>query len=114
MKTAQYKRTVIVGMFIFLGILILVITVLTMGGRKNAFEKTITLNSVFNDVSGLQKGNNVWLAGIKVGSVKSVRLSGNGQIDVELKIKKQSMDYIHKDAKVKIGSDGLIGNRIVI
>src|SRR5688572_14513305 len=109
MKTAQYKRTVIVGMFIFFGIVILVTAVLTLGGRKNAFEKTINLNAVFNDVSGLQKGNNVWFSGIKVGTVKKVQLSGYGQIDVEMKIKKQSMKYIHRDAKVKIGSDGLIG-----
>jgi len=114
MKTAQYKRAVIVGMFIFFGIVILVIAVLTMGGRKNAFEKTITLNAVFNDVSGLQKGNNVWFAGIKVGTVKRVQLSGHGKIDVEMSIKKQSKDFIHRDAKVKIGSDGLIGNRLVI
>jgi len=114
MKTSQYKRTVIVGMFIFFGIVILVIAVLTMGGRKNAFEKTITLNAVFNDVSGLQKGNNVWFAGIKVGTVKKVEFAGQGKIDVEMKIKTQSKDYIHRDAKVKIGSDGLIGNRLVI
>jgi len=114
MKTAQNKRTVIVGMFIFFGVLILMIAVLTMGGRKNAFEKTITLNAVFNDVSGLQKGNNIWFAGVKVGTVKKVRFSGYGQIDVEMSIKKQSMDFIHRDARVKIGSDGLIGNRIVI
>jgi phospholipid/cholesterol/gamma-HCH transport system substrate-binding protein len=114
MKTVQYKRAVIVGMFIFFGIVILIIAVLTMGGRKNAFEKTITLNAVFNDVSGLQKGNNVWFSGIKVGTVKRVQLAGHGEIDVEMKIKKQSMDYIHRDAKVKIGSDGLIGNRLVI
>ena|SRR5215204_2142451 len=114
MKTVQNKRTVIVGMFIFIGLLILIIAVLTMGGRKNAFEKTITLNAVFNDVSGLQKGNNIWFAGIKVGTVKKVELTDHGKIDVEMKIKKQSIDFIHRDALVKIGSDGLIGNRIVI
>ncbi|HJS55695.1 MAG TPA: MlaD family protein [Chitinophagaceae bacterium] len=114
MKTVQYKRTVIVGLFIFFGIVILLVTVLTLGGRKNAFEKHLTLNAVFNDVSGLQKGNNVWFGGIKVGTVKNVQFSGNGRIDVEMKIKKQPMDFIHKDAKVKIGSDGLIGNRLLI
>src|SRR5258705_6575426 len=114
MKTAQNKRTVIVGIFIFFGLVILVIAVLTMGGRKNAFEKTITLNAVFNDVSGLQKGNNVWFAGMKAGTVKKIKLSGYGRIDVEMKIKKEMIDFIHGDAKIKIGSDGLIGNRIVI
>jgi len=114
MKTAENKHTVIVGMFIFFGVLILVVAVLTMGGRKNAFEKTITLNAVFNDASGLQKGNNIWFAGIKAGTVKKVELTGHGQIDVEMKIKKEVVDFIRRDAKVKIGSDGLIGNRIVI
>ena len=114
MKTAQNKHTVIVGVFIFFGILIFIVAILTLGGRKNVFEKTITLNAVFNDVSGLQKGNNVWFAGIKVGTVKRIDLSGNGKIDVALNIQKRSMDFIHKDARVKIGSDGLIGNRIVI
>jgi phospholipid/cholesterol/gamma-HCH transport system substrate-binding protein len=114
MKKSQYRRAVIVGLFIFFGLVILITGVLTLGGRKNAFEKTITLNAVFNDVSGLQKGNNVWFAGIKVGTVKKVKLSGDGIIDVEMKIRKQVKDFIHKDAKVKIGSDGLIGNRIMI
>ena len=114
MKATQNKRTVIVGLFSFFAILILIIGVLTLGGRKNAFEKTITLNATFNDVSGLQKGNNVWFAGIKVGTVNNVDFADNGRIDVEMKIKKHSMEHIHKDAKVKIGSDGLIGNKIVI
>src|SRR5689334_1573473 len=114
MKTTHNKQTVIVGLFVFFAVLILVIAVLTLGGRKNVFEKTITLNTAFNDVSGLQKGNNVWFAGIKVGTVKKVKLSGLGQIDVQITVKKETMPFIHKDAKVKIGSDGLIGNKILI
>ncbi|HKC35962.1 MAG TPA: MlaD family protein, partial [Chitinophagaceae bacterium] len=51
---------------------------------------------------------------IKVGTVKKVELTDHGKIDVEMNIKKQSIDFIHRDAMVKIGSDGLIGNRIVI
>ena len=43
---------------------------LTMGGRKKAFRKTITVNVIFNDVSGLQKGNNIWFAGIEGGNSK--------------------------------------------
>jgi len=114
MKTKNNKQKVIVGLFTFFGVLILVIGILTLGGRKNVFEKTITLNTVFNDVSGLQKGNNVWFAGIKVGTVKKVMLSGLGQIDVQINVKKETIDFIHKDAKVKIGSDGLIGNKILV
>jgi phospholipid/cholesterol/gamma-HCH transport system substrate-binding protein len=114
MKTTNNRQKVIVGLFTFFGVLILVIGILTLGGRKNVFERTITLNTVFNDVSGLQKGNNVWFEGIKIGTVKKVMLSGLGQIDVQINVKKETTDFIHKDAKVKIGSDGLIGNKILI
>jgi phospholipid/cholesterol/gamma-HCH transport system substrate-binding protein len=60
MKPIQKKHSMIVGAFIFFGIVILLIAVLTLGGRNKIFEKTITLSVVFKDVTGLLKGNNIW------------------------------------------------------
>jgi len=114
MKAVQNKRTVIIGMFVFIGIAILLTAILTMGGRKKAFKKTITLNAVFNDVSGLQNGNNIWFAGTKIGTVKSISLTDSASVQVEMKIDKKVKQFLKKDAKVKIGSDGLIGNRIIL
>jgi phospholipid/cholesterol/gamma-HCH transport system substrate-binding protein len=114
MKPAQNKRSITVGAFILLGIIILVIAVLTLGGRKKFFEKTITLSAVFNDVTGLQKGNNIWFSGVKIGTVDEVKVLGESKVRVVMKIQKRLKDFIFKDANAKIGSDGLIGNRIVI
>src|SRR5258708_4769759 len=114
MKTGQTKRTVIVGIFIFLGIVILLAGVLVLGGQRKTFEKTIALNAIFNDVSGLQKGNNIWFSGVKVGTVKKLKLVDDARVEVEMRVEQQSQDFIHKDSKAKIGSDGLIGNRIII
>jgi phospholipid/cholesterol/gamma-HCH transport system substrate-binding protein len=114
MKAVQGKRAVIVGIFIFLGIVILMAGILVLGGQRKTFEKTITLNAIFNDVSGLQKGNNIWFSGVKVGTVKKLKLVSNSRVEVEMRLEQQSGDFIHKDSKAKIGSDGLIGNRIVI
>ena len=114
MKPVENKRSMIVGAFIFFGIAILLIAVLTLGGRKKFFEKTITLSAVFNDVTGLQKGNNIWFSGVKIGTIDRVKILGESKVEVVMKIEKQSKDFIFKDAKAKIGSDGLIGNRIVI
>lgn len=102
------------GIFIFLGILIFIAGVLVLGGQKKTFKKTITMKAIFNDVNGLLEGNNVWFSGVKIGTVKKMQLTDSAQVEVEMKIEEESRQLIRKDAKAKIASDGLIGNRIVI
>jgi phospholipid/cholesterol/gamma-HCH transport system substrate-binding protein len=103
-----------VGIFIFFGLAILVAGVLVVGAQRKDFEKTVKLKAIFTDVNGLLKGNNVWFAGVKIGTVKKIEIIGNGVAEVELKVEERSRRYIGKDAKVKIGTDGLIGNRILV
>ena len=50
MKALKNNRPVIVGMFILLGLLILVMTVFTLGNQKKTFVKTFTLYAVFDNV----------------------------------------------------------------
>lgn len=114
MKPVQNKHSIVVGAFILFAIAILLLAVFTLGGRKKIYEKTITLSAVFNDVTGLQKGNNIWFSGVKIGTVDKVKILSGSKVEVEMEIEKRSKDFIVKDAKAKIGSDGLIGNRIVI
>jgi phospholipid/cholesterol/gamma-HCH transport system substrate-binding protein len=61
----------------------------------------------------LQKGNNVWFSGVKVGTIKKVNLIGNGKVEVEMNIEEQSVGYIRKDARARLSTDGLIGNKII-
>ena len=56
----ENKRPVIVGVFIIIGIIILVVAILTLGGQKKTFVKSVNINAVFNDVSGLLTGGNIW------------------------------------------------------
>lgn len=114
MKSLKNNRPVTVGIFVFLGLAILVIAVFTLGGQKKTFVKTVTINAVFNDVGGLLKGGNIWFSGVKVGTVKKINFYGNSQVEVAMSIEQEAQSHIHKDAKAKIGSDGLIGNKIVI
>jgi phospholipid/cholesterol/gamma-HCH transport system substrate-binding protein len=114
MTTIKNKRPVIVGIFILLGLAILVVTIFTLGGQKKTFVKSYTIHAVFNDVGGLIKGGNVWFSGVKVGTVKNISFYGNSQVQVTMSIEKEAQSHIHQDAMAKIGSDGLIGNKIVI
>ncbi|MCP9765519.1 MlaD family protein [Lacihabitans soyangensis] len=114
MKALKNNRPVIVGMFILLGLVILVLTVFTLGNQKKTFVKTFTLFAVFDNVGGLLKGGNVWLSGVKIGTIKKISFYGDSKVMVAMNIEQEAEPYIRKNAKAKIGSDGLIGNKIVI
>jgi phospholipid/cholesterol/gamma-HCH transport system substrate-binding protein len=118
MNTAENKRSVFVGIFVLISIAILVAGIFTLGGQQNRFEETIRLKAAFEDVEGLRKGNNVWFSGIKVGNVREIRfneasLNGAPKLEVIMHIEQGAQKYIRKDARVKLSSDGLIGNRIL-
>jgi len=113
MRSTGNRRAVIVGIFIFLGLAIFIWTVLTLGSQKNTFQKSITVKTYFQNVNGLQKGNNVWFSGVKVGTIEDVALIGNGKVQVIMNIDEKAVTYIHKNAKAKLSTDGLIGNKII-
>lgn len=108
------NRPVIVGIFIIIGIAILIVTIFTLGGQKKTFSKTFNIHAVFNDVGGLMTGGNVWFCGVKIGTIKEMIFSENDQVEVTMSIENKVQSHIHKNAFAKIGSDGLIGNKIVI
>ena len=114
MKSTPNKRAIIVGMFILLGVSFLLAGILTIGNLHNSFVKKIEVTTIFDDVNGLQPGNNVWFSGVKIGTVNKVQFYGKSQVNVRMKINEKSKQYIRKDAKVKISSDGLIGNKILV
>lgn len=113
MRSTGNRRAIIVGIFIVLGLAIFIWTVLTLGSQKNTFQKSIAIKTYFKNVNGLQKGNNIWFSGVKVGTIENVALIGNGKVEVDMNINQSSVPYIHKNAKAKLSSDGLIGNKII-
>lgn len=114
MNNADKKRSVIVGIFVLLGIIILVAGILTLGSQQKAFVKSITLTSVFDNVEGLTAGNNIWFSGVKIGTVKKINFHGNSQVEIEMDIEKEVREYIRKDALATISSDGFIGSKIIV
>src|SRR5476651_133527 len=113
MESGDSKRAVIVGIFIALGIVIFVVGIFTLGSNQKSFGGGLTINSVFDDVSGLKKGGGVWFSGVKVGTITNIKFIGISQVAVKMNIDKSTQEYIHRNASVRISSDGLIGNKIV-
>ncbi|MGN7722530.1 MlaD family protein [Chitinophaga sp. 22620] len=113
MKDQSNKRSVIVGIFVFAGMIIMAAGILVLGGQKKTFMSSLQVVAMFQDIGGLAKGDNVWYSGVKVGTIKSITFTGSHAIAVRMDIEKKSREFIHKDVRAKISSDGLVGNKIV-
>lgn len=114
MATKNTNHSVTVGIFISVGVLLLVGAIFLLGGQQKTFVKTITIKAVFDDINGLQPGNNIWLFGVKVGTVKKINFYGQSKVEIIMNLEKIAQSRVHKDATAKIGSDGLIGNKIIV
>lgn len=107
------SQKVKVGIFVVVGTVILVLALYFIGSRQHLFSKTIHLYAVFENVSGLQLGNNVRYSGINVGTVTKIEMKEIGKITVEMSVEEKSSYFIKKDAIASISSDGLVGSMVV-
>jgi len=113
MSASENKRSIVVGIFIFIGVVIFIAGVLTLGGKQKRFVSSITLKAIFNNVNGIQAGNNIFFSGVKIGTVSKINFYGNAQVEVTMHIEKASQQYIHKNALAKLSSEGFIGNKMI-
>lgn len=112
MKTTEAQK-IRLGVFVILGTLLFVTAVYFIGQRQNMFEKTFTVSAYFQNVNGLQKGNNVRYSGIHIGNVKDISMINDSVIKVDMAIEEKIIGHIKTDAIAAIGSDGLVGNMII-
>jgi len=114
MSSTDNKRSVIVGIFVLLALVIFVAGIFILGGQQNRFVKSVHVKAIFDDVAGLNPGNNVWFSGVKIGTVKAIDFYGKSQVAITMNIEEKAQQYIRKDAKARISSESLIGNKIIV
>lgn len=107
------KHTWKLGMFVVLGLALFFITIYFIGKSQNLFGSNFNLNVKFKNVSGLKIGNNVLLSGIQIGTVKNIEFVTDSIVMVSMVIKTDMQKYIKTDATAGIGTDGLMGDKVI-
>lgn len=112
MKNAASEKLKL-GVFVIVGTLLLVSALYFIGNRQNLFTQNIAIYSYFNNVNGLQPGNNVRYSGINIGTVGKTEILSDTVIKVEMRIQAKMSKIIKNNAVATIGSDGLVGSMII-
>ena len=110
--TPQFK--VRLGMFVAGGLALFVLAIFIIGKQKNLFNPVYKLTTSFYNVSGLQVGNNIRFSGIVIGTVDNIAIINDSTVRVDMLIKQEVRRFIKSDSEVAIGSEGLIGDRLII
>jgi len=109
------KMELKVGIFVFIGIVILVSAILSIGGFKT-WASRYKVNLMFNFVSGVKYGAPVRFAGVDVGEVKEINMAFNPQ---EQKTNIKVVCWIKNNVKIPIDSTvwvdtlGLLGEKYI-
>ena len=102
------------GLFIITGLALFVLGIFIIGKQKNLFNPVFSLKANFHNVSGLQVGNTVRFSGINIGTVDNIRIVNDSTVKVEMLIKKEVQKFIKTDSQAAIGSEGIIGDKVVV
>ena len=104
-----------VGIFVFIGLTVLVIFVLSIGGFKT-WSSGYRLNLIFDFVNGVKIGAPVRFAGVDVGEVKKIDLlsqSEQNRTSVCLEVWIRDIVRVPADSTVWVNTLGLLGEKYV-
>lgn len=111
-KEKNYKWKL--GLFAVVALVVAVSAIYYIGKQKNKFGSVLHISALFSSVSGLKIGSNVQLAGIDIGTVDGISLQTDTTVQVAMIIQKDVQKFIRKDAKATIGSEGLMGDKVIV
>ncbi len=109
------SRNVRTGIFVLIGVVVFMVALFVLGARQQLFQSRVKIYSMYPDVAGLQEGAFVRISGINVGTVSRISLPDTiGKIVAEFNIRGDALSQIREDSRAVIGTEGLIGARIVM
>jgi phospholipid/cholesterol/gamma-HCH transport system substrate-binding protein len=109
----QGKNNIKLGVFVFAGLIAMMLAFYLIGINQNLFGSSFQLKARFSNLSGLTEGDNVLFSGIQAGTVKSTDILNDTTIEVTMRISSKVKAYIRQNAIAGIGTEGLMGNKVV-
>ncbi|ALL06266.1 mammalian cell entry protein [Pedobacter sp. PACM 27299] len=109
----QKVNNIKLGAFVLSGLVLMIFAFFIIGKNNNIFGNDFKLKVRFSNLNGLTKGNNVLFSGLQAGTVKEIELINDSTIEVIMQINSKVKSFINKNAVAAVGTEGLMGNKVV-
>jgi phospholipid/cholesterol/gamma-HCH transport system substrate-binding protein len=109
----QKVNNIKLGAFVLSGLVLMILAFLFFCKNKNFFGSEFQLKVRFSNLNGLTEGNNVLFSGLQAGTVKEIELINDSTIEVTMQINSKVKSFINKNAVAAVGTEGLMGNKVV-
>jgi phospholipid/cholesterol/gamma-HCH transport system substrate-binding protein len=109
-------RTLKVGVFVLVGLVLTTITVFTIGENRRVWDRKVHYRAAYDDVVGLRPGSVVRMGGIDVGTVEKVEhgsRADDNKVYVSLSIAREESGRIRGATVATIEGKGLLGDKMV-
>jgi phospholipid/cholesterol/gamma-HCH transport system substrate-binding protein len=113
MKSSR-QANIRLGIYIAGGVVLFIVIFYLIGSKQNMFSTNVKITTVFRDVVGLREGASVRFTGIDVGAVSKLTIQSDSSVLVEMALDRKVTQFIKKNSIATIGSQGLMGNKLII
>ncbi len=100
----------IVGVFVLIGLAVVIGLMVAKGQSTNFFEERITYHATLDNAQGVSTETPVKVSGIEVGRVSSLGISEQNRVDVEFFVYERFRDLIREDSQGALGKLSMLGN----
>lgn len=106
----EYK----VGIFIAIGALVFMVTILMLGADKTLFTRYNHVKAHFTEVNGLFPGSVVSLAGIPVGNVDAITfVPGDSKLEIDMKVDRSFAPRMTEGTIAEVRTQGALGDKYI-
>ncbi|WP_408097903.1 MlaD family protein [Peredibacter sp. HCB2-198] len=112
-RKKDQSNLVKVGIFLASLIVVLMIMIMSIGKENSVFEKKVDIRALVGNVSALKQGSYVELKGIRIGTVSSINIVSEDEVEIIMTILERELQWIKKDSKISISTAGLVGDKYV-
>ncbi len=110
----ESKRNLRIGLLVIAALLLVALTILMVGNRRQLFVRHTRYSTSFVNVTGLEQGSPVKLNGVTVGLIEDIELPAGDQqprIEIRFTLDSRYTERVRADSNVSIRSMGLLGDK---
>ena len=114
MDPQSRKLELKVGIFIAIGLILAMVSILLLGGDKSLLTRYVYLNARFSEVQGLFPGSVVSLAGVPVGNIREIKfVPSENKLEVNMKIDRTYAHRLVEGTVAEVRTQGALGDKFV-